>query len=81
MSEKYQQLIELVVKENIVNVEIARDKVKLLTIEEVTTALSWFSRREEFGNYILPPPFLAHFVKTSVAYLTFLNSNVSYGTF
>lgn len=81
MPEEYQQLIDLVVKEGKVDLETATNKINSLTVEEVELSINWFDKRAEFGDYILPPSFLAPLVRTSDVYLSLLKSNISYGTF
>lgn len=81
MPKEYQELIDLVVKEEKVDLETATNKINSLTIEEVELGISWFDKRAKFGDYILPPSFLAPLVRTLDVYLSLLKSNISYGTF
>ena len=81
MSKEYRQLIGLVVAEGKVDSETAALNINILTIEEVELGINWFSKRAEFGDYILPPSFLAAMVRTSDVYLSLLNSSRGYGAF
>lgn len=81
MYEEYQQLIDLVVAEGKVNLETATLNINILTIQEVELGISWFAQRAEFGDYILPPSFLAAQVRTCDVYLSSLRSKIGYGAF